>query len=86
MAALALSADEVAKLPVGKATCLKIGKKACIAYKSADGALKVTENACLHMGGQFVIEDTGKGARVGGGGHVPTARARARARTRIPAR
>lgn len=45
-----LSADEVAALAVGKATCMKLGGKHAVVYfKSPDGALKVAPNTCVHM-------------------------------------
>ena len=47
--ALTLSAAEVAALPVGVATCLKIDKVALLAIKDEAGGLRVAPNTCAHM-------------------------------------
>lgn len=58
-APLTLSAEQIANIPVDKATCLKVGKVPLIAYKTDDGTLLVAPNKCRHFGGKFSpdIED-----------------------------
>ncbi len=46
---LTIPASEVSKIPSGKAHCLKVGKHSLIAFKAADGSLKIAPNQCAHM-------------------------------------
>ena len=58
---ITLSSAEVASIPVDKAFCMKSGKLSLIAFKSADGSLKIAQNTCLHMSQSFSpdVEDAG---------------------------
>jgi len=57
---LTLSAEEIAKLPMGTAACIKVDKVALVAFRTKD-TLLVAPNRCAHAGGKFSvdIEDAG---------------------------
>jgi len=57
---VSIPAAQLQAYPAGKATCAKLGGVAVIVFRSADGAVKVAPNQCVHMGAALGDMEDGK--------------------------